>query len=1244
VALKTSLVIGGDASGAERALAETGAALGGAEKEAQALARAYTEADGAIGRLAAAQTEATREIEAAKAAYKAGELGLDQYNRQILETKSALGLIQTEYRGAMKGLQAANDDFDKARRSANDNFEGVGSGARLAGHHIQNLAFQFQDLGVQIASGANPMTAFVQQGSQISGVLMQAGVGVGGMVRQLAGMVGGFLVANPLLIGAGVAAAGAGVAFMGFQSTLEQKAPVDQYIKSLGLTAEEAAKLTDAHVTLGDTASAAWDLIKKGLGLDSVFSSIKGWATDAAKWLYDVFKNAVASVYAAFKATYDNIGFIWSNLPALLGDAVLLAANRQIVALQGIVNAGITALNWLAGKANEIFGTSFGQIAKVDLSGLKFTYSAAGQELGRRFGASFDAAKQEALAGFDRFEDAVIQKRNDRLASQAADIIKKRSKAAESGAGDAGKKSGDKFAEQFAKSLEALNAEISRDLSRQSADMAKRYAAMANDGLAAVRADISRQTAERVQPFLDAAEATAEWNVQLDATIDRLNQIGGLGADIANWAKALTKGDFSGLSGATGVALQSLWGLNAGTMFDKTSKTDISVTLGERMEQIFSRDGAFGKTLKEMLQGGGTGLAFSTAIMGQSGNNFGALAGGALGEKFGEKVLASGFDKIAKGLGSFAGPLGSILGGVLGGVLGSVFGKKPRGSGTVTNSGVTTSANDGGIKGSLDSFGLGLQQAVSSIADKLGGKVGAYSVGIGAYKDYFQVSHSANDPYLGQSNYARKSGMDAYDGKDASAALRAAISVAIEQGAIQGVRAGAQTLLKAGNDIEAQLAKALKFQAVFDDVRQATDPLGFALDGVAKKFADLRGIFAEAGATTEDYAQLEQLLASERKKAIDDISQAYNDRFFSDAEKLAKSQAAVTAEMQRLGLAGVTTKDQFKAVVAGIDLTSDAGVKLYGSLMQIAGQFADVAEGADSATQAVADQAKALDAQRQSMQADLLEAQGRTAAATALRRQQELAALDESLRPLQMEIYLAQDVTAARDALNQAYKRESDTLKQTVDKFNAYATGLRKLRDSLLLDDTGGATGYASALAQLKGTGSLAALGNEASINALPDAARSFLSASRGTAGSFVEYQRDLARTIGIVDNAISGTSGMASAAQRQLDALEQQVDGLVTVNESVLSVDQAIADLRALTDQQGSDYAAQQQAANEASARAQADLLAEVRWMREEGATREGRLLELAARSDTFLKRLEVEGLYVRGPTAGDPAVVTVV
>lgn len=142
-----------------------------AVRQAQAsldLTRAFAATDAAIGRLATAQAEAQREIAAATAALKAGEIGQVEYNRSIIETKTALGLVETEYRETTTALRKLTAGQDAAAEA------GAG-GARQQAAAYQQLGFQMQDVFQQAALGVNPLVILAQQGGQTASAIALMG-------------------------------------------------------------------------------------------------------------------------------------------------------------------------------------------------------------------------------------------------------------------------------------------------------------------------------------------------------------------------------------------------------------------------------------------------------------------------------------------------------------------------------------------------------------------------------------------------------------------------------------------------------------------------------------------------------------------------------------------------------------------------------------------------------------------------------------------------------------------------------------------------------------------------------------------------------------------------------------------------------------------------------------------------------------------------------------------------------------
>jgi hypothetical protein len=261
--------------------------------------------------------------------------------------------------------------------------------------------------------------------------------------------------------------------------------------------------------------------------------------------------------------------------------------------------------------------------------------------------------------------------------------------------------------------------------------------------------------------------------------------------------------------------------------------------------------------------------------------------------------------------------------------------------------------------------------------------------------------------------------------------------------------------------------------------------------------------------------------------------------------------------------------------------------------------LASANEAAAVAQQEAADAANRLAAQRSSLEIQLLEATGQSVEALARRRQQELDQLDESLRPIQLQIYAAQDlaeaqaraaeeqaaaaraaeeaarayaemqqeainrVEQARSALTSAYEREAGALRDTIETFRDFGASIRAFRAGL--DTAEGAGGsYAASRSAFEQTAALARLGNQEALGSLTGASQTFLDAAMNNASSSAAYSRD----VGLVKAALDAAAGTAdrtvTVAEQQLAALDASVSGLITLNESVLSVRDGISALQA--------------------------------------------------------------------------------
>jgi len=173
----------------------------------------------------------------------------------------------------------------------------------------------------------------------------------------------------------------------------------------------------------------------------------------------------------------------------------------------------------------------------------------------------------------------------------------------------------------------------------------------------------------------------------------------------------------------------------------------------------------------------------------------------------------------------------------------------------------------------------------------------------------------------------------------------------------------------------------------------------------------------------------------------------------------------------------------------------------------------------------------------------------------------ELAPVFEDIIKLQEQV--AREKEKLEGNLLKAYKRQAGELESTIATFSRFSETLREFRDSLFVG-VGSVDAYTQALAELVKVGSLASAGDADAMGRLQGVSQNFLGVARSRAGSLFEYQRALALVGGYVQGAIDAADEQVSAAQQQLDLLTSQVEQLITLNETLESVDEAIAALLA--------------------------------------------------------------------------------
>jgi len=291
--------------------------------------------------------------------------------------------------------------------------------------------------------------------------------------------------------------------------------------------------------------------------------------------------------------------------------------------------------------------------------------------------------------------------------------------------------------------------------------------------------------------------------------------------------------------------------------------------------------------------------------------------------------------------------------------------------------------------------------------------------------------------------------------------------------------------------------------------------------------------------------------------------------FLSEAEQMEPVTKSVRSAMAAMGQSGVTTSEQFKALVLAQDLNTAAGQDMYVQLLAIAEPFkkaADYAAGLAATTGELAQVSKTasdIASERKDLQQQLNEL---TQSETQLLAAQR-ASIAEGNRGLFDQIQALKAVTTAKDALAKAYETESAAAKSALDKSKSWVQTLNGLNASLALGSQSTLTPeqkYAEARAQFEKTLAAANAGDTTAQSGLSAAEQAFLTASQVVNASDARYAADYARVVEANREALQWAAAQVDVQQASLDALNAQVSGLITINDSVLTVAQAIAGLRA--------------------------------------------------------------------------------
>lgn len=481
-------------------------------------------------------------------------------------------------------------------------------------------------------------------------------------------------------------------------------------------------------------------------------------------------------------------------------------------------------------------------------------------------------------------------------------------------------------------------------------------------------------------------------------------------------------------------------------------------------------------------------------------------AGSAVGSMVGGKAGSA----ISNGLGAFS--LASSLGG-----LGAAGGLFSAGSSLVVGGSTIASGIGAGALG-----GLGLGGAFAAI-----GAIAPYLAVIAALAPLFLGSKPSNHAGIAQLDMQNNTIRPVSSGKETEETTKAA------NGAAQAILAGQKLLQSFGgtlhNTVSAvDLGTRDNTRIVMSDGSEfRTGAVGDPQEAAAKA---LEAVLS--GATFVDQAQ-EKLVRSMQAagKGFDDIAAAL--QTYAQAQGVLQSindQILQLSDPQAFDLQGVTR---------GIQDQIDAATALRDAGYLTAAQF---------------DEINVRLGVLKGLQIDDVMKRYTDAVSTAASRLSELQgkAMDRARSDLQ-------------DALN----RETAAHQGVIDQVSALRDTLKAFKQELATGDVSainpGAL-YAVRRGLFDSTAGLAASGDAKAMADLPQISRDYLAVAKSSAKTELDYARDVALVRNAVEAAEMAAGQQVDIAQRQLDAANAAVAGILLVNQNLMSLTEAVRNFQAVT------------------------------------------------------------------------------
>lgn len=180
---------------------------------------------------------------------------------------------------------------------------------------------------------------------------------------------------------------------------------------------------------------------------------------------------------------------------------------------------------------------------------------------------------------------------------------------------------------------------------------------------------------------------------------------------------------------------------------------------------------------------------------------------------------------------------------------------------------------------------------------------------------------------------------------------------------------------------------------------------------------------------------------------------------------------------------------------------------------------------------------------------------------------EEIGLLSQTFPELQFALKgWAQDTLTLADATSQlqaAYENESSALEDAISKNKAWIASIKQFRDAMKINDNSPLAPDAKveeAAKQFRDIAAKAMGGDEDALGQLTSISQDYLDEAQAYYTSSVKYFEIWKEVDATLDKVQKASEGNLSESQRQLDALKASVSGILKIDESVLSVKDALA------------------------------------------------------------------------------------